>query len=494
MKKIAIAFGVFLLGYAFLAYNYHQKQAASAAAAAKQAEATPVPEPPLPRELDVDAMAARMKKNREVYEKLRDDTLAAYAALHPDHDNFKNRAAETIRLGAYLWVWGDYYGEDLWATLTDDAGHSRIDYTRADPLIDMLDDWAYYVGSYSKTGEAFDRLRKDMNELAPTNYPAEFKFSCAAAYIRMVADSRANDKENKYHLTKYFEQGKEMPPKAGDYYKELIGKKLPDAILYEHGEQLLSELDGDEESLNAAWTALDGAYQDAASTSPVRKVLEGAYYVDDAWSARGHGWAKDVAESQWPIFRRRMAKASDILTAVYNNSPLKSYIAVQMIDTTLGLENGRDQMEQWFKSAVADDPDSYRAYWCKADFLLPRWYGTPGDLYKFGMECVATGNWHARIPMIFPVAMEYITVDDSGEVYKVPEIWTPLEKIYREYLTRYPEARVYRTKFARSAALGGHWKVAKEQFDLLGDGWSRDVLNKEDYKKFSEQAAQLGAQ
>jgi len=44
---------------------------------------TPKPAPPL-RIIDVDALASRMKKHQDLYEKLRDDSLKVYASLHPN--------------------------------------------------------------------------------------------------------------------------------------------------------------------------------------------------------------------------------------------------------------------------------------------------------------------------------------------------------------------------------------------------------------------------
>jgi hypothetical protein len=137
-------------------------------------------------------------------------------------------------------------------------------------------------------------------------------------------------------------------------------------------------------------------------------------------------------------------------------------------------------MEMWFQRGIAADPDDYDVYHRKFMYLRPRWYGTPEDLYKFGVECVRTGNWSSNIPMILVDA-----IDDLGEgnpgIYSKPEIWEPLEKVFREYLQRYPESMGCRSRFAKCAALGGHWKAAKEQFDLLGRNWSTSVFKQQEY-------------
>ena len=70
----------------------------------------------------------------------------------------------------------------------------------------------------------------------------------------------------------------------------------------------------------------------------------------------------------------------------------------------------------------------------------------------------------------------------------LPQVWEPLEKVYREYLRHYPESTIYRSEFAKCAAQGGHWKIAKEQFDILGDEWDRGTFEGGEYKSFLESA------
>jgi hypothetical protein len=85
------------------------------------------------------------------------------------------------------------------------------------------------------------------------------------------------------------------------------------------------------------------------------------------------------------------------------------------------------------------------------------------------------------------------SISDAGSrdpsVYARPEIWGPLEKVYRGYLQHYPNSVHYRSQFARNAAQGGHWDVAKEQFKILGDDWDRDVFDsKDEYAQMLAQA------
>jgi hypothetical protein len=63
---------------------------------------------------DIDVLAARMKHDQDVYQRIRDEILAVYAKRHPVAQPYDDEARMALRLIAYLTVWNDYYGEGLW--------------------------------------------------------------------------------------------------------------------------------------------------------------------------------------------------------------------------------------------------------------------------------------------------------------------------------------------------------------------------------------------
>ena len=127
-------------------------------------------------------------------------------------------------------------------------------------------------------------------------------------------------------------------------------------------------------------------------------------------------------------------------------------------------------------------------YMAKRWYLLPRWYGTDDDEWQFGLQCANSDNWAAKIPMMLVECLS-----DAGErdpsIYARAAIWTPLEKVYRAYLQRFPDSVSYRSRFAKSAAQGGHWEIAKKQFKVLGDEWDRTIFSNEEYAAMAKEAA-----
>ena len=50
-------------------------------------------------------------------------------------------------------------------------------------------------------------------------------------------------------------------------------------------------------------------------------LLEGRFAVDDAWAARGGGWANTVTDEGWKVFRQRLADAEQALNRSWELDP-----------------------------------------------------------------------------------------------------------------------------------------------------------------------------
>jgi hypothetical protein len=158
-----------------------------------------------------------------------------------------------------------------------------------------------------------------------------------------------------------------------------------------------------------------------------------------------------------------------------------------MMTVVLGQQLPRDQMELWFQRGIKADPDNFSLYMKKRWYLLPRWYGSNDEVWNFGLECSTSTNWSAKIPIMLAESITDAGDRDSA-VYARPEVWTPLEKVYRAYLDHYPKSVHYRSLFDKSSVAGEHWDVANEEFKILGDDWDRDVFKNSEYVDMSKLA------
>jgi len=429
--------------------------------------------PPLP---NIDAMAARMKNYQDTYRQIRDDSLAAFVKAHPQvpvDDEIK----VFMGIQAYLWVWGDPYGEGLWSQGSRIAEHLM---TRAiiDWSVNMLLVESRLVSSHSSADSDAQYTNFATLRLVQTAYPFELKMQgCATALGNLVnykTESNGDPNGNSFRSAPY------LFIAWGDGYRHMFKSKFSHEQLYSAGAHLLGVCQNDEKLLNLAIAEIDEIFNENDPTNPVKLALDGQYFVNAAWCARGSGWANTVTDQGSQKFTECLAKADDILETAYAKYPAEGEMARAMIDVELGQGKGRDQMEIWFQRAIKANPDDYAAYKAKEWYLQPRWYGSVEDIISFGNECVKTGNWAANIPMIFPTGIAEAS-DQDPTLYSRDDIWQPLEKVYREFLSRYPDSVNYRTYFAKHAYDGGHKDIAREQFKILGDNWDRSIVPEADH-------------
>ena len=438
------------------------------------------------RAIDVDFLASRMKNHQELYRQLRDDSLKVYTKLNPTPSQYDAPAQTAIRLAAYLWVWNDYYKEGLWKTYGDYAAKAvpahPTEKTPADPLINVFEDVHSLMATnyHPNKARAIQNLKKNLEELDKTVYPAHFKYTGYANMIHSLAHAKMYEQKME-GLDETVAMIPSMTDKTGILFGELMQQHVPEDILYNKGDFILDNIQDEEESLTLLWAAFDKQMEAHLPNSSLRSALTGSYFTIFAWTARGSNWSDTVTTTGWRLMGERLKKAGDILEKAYPESTLKSKVSRNMITVVLGLERGKDLMEVWFTNGTQADPDDYSVYSGKLHFLQPRWYGSVSEMLKFGDTCVKTQNWAAKVPMIFIEAVEDLAWKNP-KIYATSKIWDPLQKVFNDYLKHYPESTIYRSQFAKCAALGGHFKIAKEQFDLLGDEWDRGTFSEKEYR------------
>jgi hypothetical protein len=424
--------------------------------------------------LDFDRLAARMTDRHDLYVRIRDQALAAYARNNPVAEPYDEQMHALLRFLAYNDVWGDLFEENLWASGRDYALVARKKGCD-DPAIDYVLNYDWYNGQAFQYGARFDGLTDSVARMAKAGYPAVMQMEAArsAFWLEVAYKTR-------YRLTQADPPSARTIPALlqmwGDGFRQAITEKLPHEMLSSYGENLQEATAHNPECLDLAIAEQDRDFNETDFNSPVKLALDGAYFINAAWIARGSGFANTVTADGWRLFAARLSDARGVLEAAYQKYPNEEPICRLMMTVVLGQETGRPEMEKWFQRAIAADPHSYAAYRSKAWFLQPRWYGSLDDLLAFGQDCVKTQDWEHRIPMVFTYAIA--TADEQDhDVYTRDEVWVPIEKTYRDFLARYPDSIHYRTLFAKHAYDGDHRDVAIEQFKILGDNWDHAVLS-----------------
>jgi len=124
----------------------------------------------------------------------------------------------------------------------------------------------------------------------------------------------------------------------------------------------------------------------AYPNSATAHVALAQLYLNYAAFVRGTGVADTVSDSQWDVLNDRTAQAKATLLEA-SKLPEKDpgwYTAMQDIAMYEGWDKPR--MRELFDQATAFEPDYYHYYRQYANYLLPQWYGEPGDVQAFAEE------------------------------------------------------------------------------------------------------------
>lgn len=135
-----------------------------------------------------------------------------------------------------------------------------------------------------------------------------------------------------------------------------------------------------------AWEARLGLMDNWVAETPnsaTPYLAKASFLIAYAWDARGSGYANTVKDTDWPIFRKRISQAREVLeksAAVSKQSPLW-YENMQTIATAQSWSE--DDFLSLFREGVSKEPTYYFLYFSAAKYLLPRWHGSSARLADF---------------------------------------------------------------------------------------------------------------
>jgi len=433
---------------------------------------------------DVDAMAARMAKDQDYYQKLRDELLAMYAKQNPRPAAYDDMAREILRLGAYYLTWGDPYGEGV---LRDIIRYKKVIETQGclDPLIYHLYLNAMSGKNYPNSDADTVTACKKLILSAQEDSPAALRlWEMQTVVITILKRTIYGDHS---HSTT---SGMEMIPEAISLWEkaqaQLIKDKAPVHLLYTMPAELMGGSELDLPTMSLAIAAIDQAYNETGTDSGLRWALDGDYFIGMAWTARGSGLANTVGPQQFEAFGQYLNQAQSIFEAGYAKYPGETKISKDMLIVALGQGLDRETMETWFQRAIKADPNEFDAWGAKAHYLQPRWYGSVDDVWKAVQESAATQNWSANIPMVLAQALTDVSDIGARGIFKREDVWKLTESVYRKYLEIYPRSTFYRTYFMDAAYRGEHWAIAREQYTILGNDWDNEAISWDEYKDISK--------
>jgi len=189
-----------------------------------------------------------------------------------------------------------------------------------------------------------------------------------------------------------------------------------------------------------------------------------------AWVARGNGFANTLTPEMVKLFTERSRESLSVLESAEKLGTMDPEWYLQMMAAGVALEWDHTRMQSVFDRGVAFEPGFFYLYTSYANYLLPKWYGKPGDAANFAKESADRVGGDDGDILYFRIAT--VLVSRSNGNFPVDELdWHRILHGYTMLNQTYGAVWGYVNQLAYMAYKFNDREVAQQQFALVGNHW-----------------------
>jgi hypothetical protein len=198
-----------------------------------------------------------------------------------------------------------------------------------------------------------------------------------------------------------------------------------------------------------------------------RSALANAY-LGHAWKARGSGYASEIPSDAVPVFEARLQKAvTEIREAAALEERCFGYFET-LIRIGVGAGMDRTTLDKVFDEAIVYDKTYPHFYIAKAEYLLPRWYGEPGEMENFAESLTASLGENEGLKMYYLIVDKLGTYKWEGEFFAPGGLsWKRTKKGFTLYEKDHGISRYRLNQFARLTITARDSQAACNTFKRL---------------------------
>ena len=243
--------------------------------------------------------------------------------------------------------------------------------------------------------------------------------------------------------------------------------------------QFYTAMEPSDEEPDRAWKAVDKIHREWIQAKPgsiTAHVAHANFYVNYAWFVRGSGYASSVSERENFSFEKRLESALKVLQ-ISREFPEKDPMWWKVaLTTALGQGWSKTAFDQIVDEAVAFAPTYFGHDTQRANSLLPRWYGEPGDWEDYALKAAERKGGlgvetYARILISMRPFHEQIFRESKAS-------WPKTKEGLQQLRAKYPDSLQLTNEAALLATMASDQAYANEMFDLLGDSYLPSVFPK----------------
>jgi hypothetical protein len=222
------------------------------------------------------------------------------------------------------------------------------------------------------------------------------------------------------------------------------------------------------------------------NSSAPRVALAGAY-LRFAWKARGNGPGETVTSEGWDHFEERVWKARKTLDDAKSISAANPQWYVEMETVALAQGWTRETTDKLVQEASNVEPDYFYFYNKHANYLLPKWYGKPGDSEDFLKSTADRIGGDQGDFIYFEVARDLNCCRAKAQMPNLS--WDRVKQGFAALEKLYGSSNQELNAFAFMAVRQGDNETAQQLFTRIGDNWDEVVWGNKD--KFERSKATL---
>jgi hypothetical protein len=217
------------------------------------------------------------------------------------------------------------------------------------------------------------------------------------------------------------------------------------------------------------------AWESARPESVTAMLALAETYVSYADKARGTGYADTVSEAGWKLHNERIAMSASTLAEAAKLKEKCPYWYEVMQHVALSQGWGKAQARKLLDDAIAFEPTYYHYYREYANFLLPKWYGQPGETEAFAEDTSNQIGGQEGKFVYFEIAGLASCQCDSDDSHMQYLSWPRIKEGYAALGQLYGYSNLKRNRFAHMAVEANDKPAAQQAFAMIGDDWDHTV-------------------
>ncbi|HYL69597.1 MAG TPA: DUF4034 domain-containing protein [Candidatus Limnocylindria bacterium] len=226
------------------------------------------------------------------------------------------------------------------------------------------------------------------------------------------------------------------------------------------------------------WTYHIGRLKDWIAARPesvsARVALAQTYQIY-ANQARGGGYANTVSDTGWKLYRERVELAASTLSEAAKLKEKCPHWYEVMQNVALAQGWDKAQARKLFDDATAFEPTYYHFYREYANYLLPKWYGQPGESEAFAEEISNKVGGKEGKFIYFEIAT-LVTCQCDSDASNIENFsWPKIKEGYAALGELYGYSNLKLNRFAHMAFEANDKAAAQQAFSMIGNDWDHSV-------------------